>query len=328
MHPRARDGAATRVDRRHASFDACSISELIPAPAGRLVAATPIRGAACALLRRVDFRGKGRLRPLLRVPTSGRRVVRYPSGLLLQLDLTERHQQDLFFGLFERRELRTLQAVMETGGDMVDVGAHIGMFSLTAARAAAAGSRVLALEPNPLAREQLYANILLNGCDNVVVLDMAASDESGHRVLTVPATPDSSWSSLETRTFEPGEPLPVETTTIDAEVEARRLRPSFIKIDVEGHELHVLAGAERTFESQRPLVLCEVSEITALPAAAFFHRIRYVPIRVLPRTFVDGVGPLAGIFNVFFVPAGESPSAVHQGRSSRPRRERPSGDGR
>jgi len=269
------------------------------------VAATPIRGAAYAVLRRVDFRGKGRLRPLLRVPTSGRRVVRYPSGLLLQLDLSERHQQDLFFGLFERRELRTLQGVMELGGDMVDVGAHIGMFSLTAARAAAVGSRVLALEPNPLARKQLDANVLLNGCDNVVVLEMAASDKSGHGSLSVPATQDPSWSSLETRTFEPGEALPVQTTTIDAEVEARRLRPSFLKIDVEGHELHVLAGAERTIESQRPLVLCEVSETTALPAAAFFERIGYAPVRVLPRTFEDGVGPLGGIFNVFFVPAGQ-----------------------
>jgi FkbM family methyltransferase len=275
-----------------------------------VAAATPIRGAACAALRRVDFRGKGRLRPLLHVPTSGRRVVRYPSGLLLQLDLSERHQQDLFFGLFERRELRTLQAVMEMGGDMVDVGAHIGMFSLTAARAAAAGSRVLAFEPNPVAREQLDANVLLNGCDNVVVLEMAASDESGHRLLSVPATPDPSWSSLETRTFEPGDALPVETTTIDVEVEARRLRPSFLKIDAEGHELHVLAGAKRTLESQRPLVLCEVSGATAQQAAAFFHRIGYTPVRVLQRGFEDGVGPLGGIFNVFFVPNDQSRSVI------------------
>ncbi len=266
------------------------------------------------MLRRVDFRGKGRLRPLLCVPTSGRRVVRYPSGLLLQLDLSERHQQDLFFGLFERRELRTLQAVMETGGDMVDVGAHIGMFSLTAARAAAVGSRVLALEPNPRAREQLDANVLLNGCDNVVVLEMAASDESGPRLLTVPATPDPSRSSREQRTYEPGGTLTVETTTIDAEVEARRLRPSFLKIDVEGHELHVLAGAERTLESQRPLVLCEVSGATALPAAAFFHRIGYAPVRVLQRSFEDGVGPLAGIFNLFFVPNDQSLSVIQPAR--------------
>jgi FkbM family methyltransferase len=258
------------------------------------------------MLRRVDFRGKGRLRPLFRVPTSGRRVVRYPSGLLLQLDLSERHQQDLFFGLFERRELRALQAVMELGGDMVDVGAHIGMFTLTAARAAAVGSR-----------EQLDANVLLNGCNNVVVLEMAASDESGHRLLTVPATPDPSWSSLEPRTFEPGGTLTVETTTIDAEVEARRLRPSFLKIDVEGHELHVLAGAERTLESQRPLVLCEVSTTTALPAAAFFHRIGYSPVRVLQRSFVDGVGPLAGIFNVFFAPNSQSLGVIQPARRSR-----------
>jgi FkbM family methyltransferase len=279
-----------------------------------VAAATPIRGAACAVLRRIDFRGKGRLRPLLRVPTSGRRVVRYPSGLLLQLDLSERHQQDLLFGLFERRELRTLQAVMEMGGDMVDVGAHIGMFSLTAARAAAAGGRVLALEPNPVARKQLHANVLLNGCDNVVVLEMAASDESGHRLLSVPVTPDPSWSSLETRTFEPGEPVPVETTTVDVEVEARGLRPSFLKIDVEGHELHVLAGAKRTLESHRPLVLCEVSGATAQQTAAFFHPIGYAPVRVLQRGFEDGVGPPSGIFNVFFVPNDESRNVIQPAR--------------
>ncbi len=254
-------------------------------------------------LRRLDFRGKGRLRPFLPVPTSGRRLVRYPDGLLLRLDLAERHQQDIFFGLHERLELAITGSLLAAGGDAVDVGAHIGMFSITAALTSASfGGRVLALEPNPRARAQLEENIRLNGCTNVRVSAKAASDAARIARLYVPTTPDPSWSSLEERSFEPGAPLPVETTTIDAEVETHGLRPVFVKIDVEGHELAVLDGTRRTLEQHRPVVLCEVSDATASSVAAFLAGLGYAPVRVRPRRLEPGLGPLAGIFNVFFVP--------------------------
>ena len=64
----------------------------------------------------------------------------------------------------------------------------------------------------------------------------------------MPTTPDPSFSSLAGGRFAEGEPIDVEVTTVDAEVEAAGLAPSVVKIDVEGGELAVVAGMERTLE--------------------------------------------------------------------------------
>jgi FkbM family methyltransferase len=220
----------------------------------------------------------------------------------LRLDLRESLQRDFLFGLYDRVELGLVRRELAGGGDFVDVGAHIGMYSVAAALALAGRGRVLAFEPNPAARAQLEANLALNGCRNVIVRAAAVTDAPGETVLHVPVTPDPSFSSLESGRFAEGEPIVVEATTVDREVEEHGLRPAAVKIDVEGGELAVVAGMERTLEQIRPALIVEVSEDTGRKLETRLDPLGYRAFRVGARKLEPGLAGAAGLFNAAFLP--------------------------
>jgi FkbM family methyltransferase len=253
--------------------------------------------------RRVGFRGQGRLRRRLPVAQEGNRVVAFPGGFRLALDLRESLQRDFLFGLYDRHELRLLRRALADGGDFVDVGAHIGMYTVATAVALGSRGRVLAFEPNPDARRQLVGNVELNGCTNVVVSDAAVAAEPGELTLHVPRTPDPSFSSLAADRFEEGEPVRVSAVTLDAEVRRLGLTPAAIKIDVEGAELGVLGGASDTL-GQRPVLVIEVGPETALEIERRLGGLDYRAFRVTPRSLEPGLAPASGMFNAIFLPPG------------------------
>ena len=245
--------------------------------------------------RRLDFRGKGRLRRLLPVRSEGTAEVGFPGGLRLRLDLRESLQRDFLFGLYDRRELGLVREHLRDG-DFVDVGAHVGMY--TVAASLATRGRVLAFEPNPSARAQLARNLALNRCRDVLVLPKAVGDTRGRALLHVPATPDPSFSSLDAGRFAEGEPLDVEVTTVDAEVHAEGLRPTVVKIDVEGGELRVVGGMRDTIAQHRPVLLVEVTPASARELAERLEG--YSGFRVGRR--LEPLESGVGLFNALFVP--------------------------
>jgi FkbM family methyltransferase len=251
--------------------------------------------------RRFDFRGKGRLRSVLPVPAEGERVVAFPGGMRLKLDLRESLQRDFLFGLYDQHELRLLRRLLAGGRDFVDVGAHVGMYSVAAALRLAERGRVLAFEPNPAARAQLEDNLALNGCRNATVSPQAVSDVVGEALLHVPQTDDPSFSSLAAGRFAEGEPVSVETTTLDAEVEALGLTPALIKIDVEGGELAVLAGTARTLDA-RPALLIEVGPESAAEVERQLSALGYRSFVVTRRRLEPGLAGVQGYVNALFVP--------------------------
>ena len=257
---------------------------------------------AYTLLRRVPVPGIGRLRRLLPVPTEGVREASFPGGMRLRLDLRESIQRDWYVGLYDRLELRVLRKLLDTGGDFVDVGAHVGMYTVAAAKAVRGRGRVLALEPNPVARAQLEQNVSLNHCRDVIVVARAAAGGAGAGLLHVPLTPDTSFSSLEPGRFAEGEPLPIERTTVDAEIERLSLEPLLVKVDVEGAELAVLAGMTRTLE-RRPVLLIEVGPDSARDAEGLLAELGYRGYR-FDRRMVPGVTAGRGTFNALFLPPG------------------------
>jgi FkbM family methyltransferase len=247
------------------------------------------------LFRGVDFRGKGRLRRLLPVRSRGTAEIGLPGGARLRLDLRESLQRDYLFGLYDRRELALVLRHLE-GADFVDVGAHIGLYTVTAAFDSP--GRVLAFEPNPLARGQLLENVALNGLRNVVVVPKAAAAEPGRAVLHVPDTHDPSFSSLDEGRFAEGEPVEVEVTTVDDEVNRAALHPTVVKIDVEGGELDVVEGMKHTLAVYRPVLLVEVSKESARKLARRLEG--YSGFRVGRR--LERLESGRGLFNALFVP--------------------------
>jgi FkbM family methyltransferase len=244
--------------------------------------------------RRFDFRGKGRLRQVLPVRSTGTAEIDLGRARL-RLDLRESLQRDFLFGLYDRRELEYLRSELYDG-DFIDVGAHVGLYTLVAAFETQ--GRVLALEPNPAARAQLVENVRLNGFTNVIVVPKAAAAAPGRAQLHVPRTPDPSFSSLGAGRFAEGAPVDVEVTTVDAEVEAHRLQPTFVKIDVEGEEVDVVAGMTRTIAEHGPRLLVEVNAESARELARLLDG--YSGFRVGRR--LEPLESGRGLFNALFVP--------------------------
>jgi FkbM family methyltransferase len=140
------------------------------------------------------------------------------------------------------------------GSVTYDVGAHAGFFSLLLSRLTGQGGRVLAFEPQPANAARLLANLAANRCDNVEVHAAALSDRRG----TLPFVAHASSLQGALGAGEAAEGAGVATTTIDDVVRDGAPPPKLMKIDVEGAEGRVLAGARGTVALYRPAMLLEV----------------------------------------------------------------------
>lgn len=128
----------------------------------------------------------------------------------------------------------------------VDVGANVGVYTLLAAARARAG-RVIAFEPDPLARDELERNVRLNGLRNVVVRGEAAGE-----------APGEVWFSrgLDSRNHVVAEPFAgdrrlARMVTLDSVCLADTV-PALVKIDAEGCASAVLEGARGLLAHDRP----------------------------------------------------------------------------
>jgi FkbM family methyltransferase len=152
------------------------------------------------------------------------------------------------------------------GSVVFDVGAHVGMFTLSIAKRVGATGHVFAFEPSPRTAAVLLRHIRLNGYDaRATVIQAVLSDATG----TVPffvfgESMAASLSRENVELFNPEHPvgrsevIQVPSYTLDGFCRERGVLPAFIKIDVEGAEQRVLAGARETMERYRPRILCEI----------------------------------------------------------------------
>src|SRR6185437_10919084 len=154
---------------------------------------------------------------------------------------------------------RALAPLIPSGGVFVDVGANAGYFTALASRSVGPGGQVLAYEPSAQACDQLRAMVARNRMAQVEVIPVALTSRPGHVDLYV-----SSASGNHTPTLVPnagGTATPVEARTLDTEfLRLGFSRIDVLKIDVEGYEGHVLAGASGLLAQGRiQYILCEFS---------------------------------------------------------------------
>ena len=166
------------------------------------------------------------------------------------------------------------------GGDDVlyDVGANVGVYSLVAAKNAAAG-RVFAFEPSLPNLAALAANIVLNDAGSrIVPMPFALSDATALSVFSLRSPePGAARHMLGEGESPEGPtiyPQPVVTYRLDDLIDDFNLPPpNHIKLDVDGGETAVLAGAERTLRMPTlHTVLVELSTTGSEAAAEMLER--------------------------------------------------------
>ncbi|MFA5171089.1 MAG: FkbM family methyltransferase [Sulfuriferula sp.] len=149
-----------------------------------------------------------------------------------------------------------IQHILSPGDIFIDVGANVGMHTLAAAKSMRGQGRVIAFEPYPPTARLLEKTIWMNGFKNMVEIHcIAASDEQRERTLYLGATSGHhSLFPLDEASRIDIEPVTVRTTTID-QIMANAPFAHLIKIDAEGAELEVLAGAESLIKQNKDIAI-------------------------------------------------------------------------
>jgi FkbM family methyltransferase len=144
------------------------------------------------------------------------------------------------------------------GSTVFDVGAHVGEWALLFSELVGASGRVVAFEPDPVARASLKRNLEMNRISNVVVEEKSVSDRTGKALLAA----ERFGSGLSSIVRPPGRgaryrQVEVASTTLDEYCEARGLSPDWIKIDAEGAEPLIVRGMRHLIENLHPSVILE-----------------------------------------------------------------------
>jgi FkbM family methyltransferase len=146
-----------------------------------------------------------------------------------------------------------------------DVGGNIGTFATWIARTFPQG-RIHCFEPQHAVFQQLAGNMAINNLYNVFTHNMALGAENKHIQFNQPdyfAKHDFGTFSLKTDKHlqRTAETLTVEVRTLDSFMQVHQIRRlDLLKIDAEGMDLEVLAGAEQTIRRYVPKIFVEHSD--------------------------------------------------------------------
>ncbi len=159
----------------------------------------------------------------------------------------------------EHAEVRFMLDTIRPGQCVVDIGAHKAAFTYWMAKRVGPTGQVVAFEPQPDLAEYLRDVARRIGPDTVRVLELALSDEEGDSRLYFRGEHPGA-ASLE---VQHGPSVPVSTRTLDQVVQENDLPGpvSFIKCDVEEHELAVFSGAKEVLRNDKPVLLFESANI-------------------------------------------------------------------
>jgi FkbM family methyltransferase len=191
-------------------------------------------------------------------------VIRSGPGKGLWIHLNPRFEMEYLAGNYEPTLWRVLQSHLTPGAVFYDVGAHIGLFSLIAARNLGVQGSVFVFEPDPSNVRRIEEHASRNRLDALEIIPKAVWFTDG-RMKFQRACFQSSMNRgaiAEDNSAASESAIEVETVSLDSFGSEHPL-PSIIKIDVEGSEATVLRGSEGIFRSAKPVVFCEIHHAQA-----------------------------------------------------------------
>jgi len=243
----------------------------------------------------------------------------FDGNLTVDLCLGEHMQSHIFwYGYYSRDIVLTMNKLLQAGMVVCDVGANIGEISMAAAQRVGAAGHVFAFEPMPALHEKLVFNLSRNRLHQVDPVCKGLADKAGIAPIYFAASSFADGTKHEgLGTLYPSEQRAslageIELTTLDSFfAEAQPSRLDLVKIDVEGAELDVLRGGERTLARFRPYLILEVQNETAQSAGheakdilQFLEQLGYAFFTVGRKARLRPLQPdhLAAFQNVLCVP--------------------------
>jgi FkbM family methyltransferase len=171
-------------------------------------------------------------------------------------------------GSHERFMRKLLRKATQPGMMVLDIGAHVGYYTLLAARLVGPAGKVLAFECDPRSYRFLRHNVKLNNCNEIVTpIPKAVAAEAKVSPFflhqSAPCTSSLWEASLWKQNESPS--IDVECTTVDDVIGDRRV--DVIKLNIEGNEIEALKGMEKTFANSPRMVLFVECKPRVLSAA-------------------------------------------------------------
>jgi FkbM family methyltransferase len=214
-------------------------------------------------------------------------------------------------GRYERDEIAFMRRILKRGDTAIDVGAHIGFFTMQMGAIVGPAGRVCAFEPFDANADLLERSIAENRFgDRVVFQRSAVGGASGLATLTFPVETLNSGGAYLLR--DGASPLTgnlkkqVPVVALDDLDMRRPVR--FIKMDVEGAEPQVIKGAERLLREDRPIILSELHPVqleraSGVAAGDYLDRLRTLGYRAqdLQGAPIDHA-PDEALVSIAFVP--------------------------
>jgi FkbM family methyltransferase len=157
---------------------------------------------------------------------------------------------------YEAANYNFLQQQLKPGMKVVDIGAHIGLFSACSSQLTGTQGKTICFEPTPGTFSILKKTLRLNHCDNVIAVQAAVADKEGKATFYISHTAGCNSNSLVMN--KPEKELSaydVILVTLDSISAQYSFKPDLIKIDAEGAELDVLKGGYKTMHNHKPVLI-------------------------------------------------------------------------
>tara|TARA_B110000977_G_C10868515_1_gene412568 strand:- start:60 stop:776 length:717 start_codon:yes stop_codon:yes gene_type:complete len=193
-------------------------------------------------------------------------ILLVPSSSKLFLDFL-----NYYFHEDKENELYNLKKLIHQGGNAIDVGANKGLWSYALSKQKKI-FKIYSFEPNKKITKTLHNY----NCNRIKIYNLALSDQNKKRVLQIPLYKNmilDGWATLERKdhsknNFNKFKKITIKTKKLD---DFHFKNISFIKIDVEGHELSLLRGAKKFFKLNKPNCLIEIKKNNLSKVKKFFN---------------------------------------------------------
>lgn len=221
---------------------------------------------------------------------------RFLKDFTMELDVSQKAQRQIFLTkLFAQHIAKLMQQYVKEGDTALDIGGNVGFFTLVLAKYVGSNGQVYVFEPEQDNIQKLNKNIEKNKKKNIRVYAGAVSDQSGETVLHRNPLNEGGHTLEDQDEFKDSAKVysreemeqknkdfvfeqKTKMWSLDEEFEFWKTSggvPSFVKIDVEGHELAVLRGGRTFFAEAKPKVVCEIGEETEQEVVALMESLGY-----------------------------------------------------
>lgn len=204
------------------------------------------------------LRGKYRLaRALMKRTINLHDVDLEVDGNLFRVPVLKEHMafSALINGAYEPETLRFFERHLKSDSVFLDVGANIGLLSVTVATKLVPSGRVLALEASPSIFPYLERNRTRNAASNLITENVAVSARDGGTASFYEANMEQHGMGSLTQRFN-GAPVEVPRVSIDCLLAKHGITsPAVMKVDVEGFERDVFEGARKLLTGPSPPII-------------------------------------------------------------------------